>query len=586
MPNMNAQVILQPDLRQEDNLNIKPINTQTLKNALGAYACYEKHSWNPFHLLRKRKLNNSNIAYKLAEILSKDSLSDEEIIKIANSIKGFEDRKLQEDLFSYLQEQITRHQQSFLKTEENFNKISTAFIHLMNKTYKPWWTFFLIEMPYFSLNFRELVQSSIHKINDLFKAQRPEVEKNLLRIYNNKALTNQIMRAYQANFKKKFDDKDKLEGLLNILLKQSLDKSKRELLQEIKSIIKQSGWGNVLLSAAGLTFIIHAYISNKENFNKPKKVQAQEIFSIICTIVIKSNAGKLAESFLPGAYDVADVLVSVTASNAPHNPLDTDRKLGTAIAAAAGASIGGVFGSAIPVVGTYFGMYVGTVASRTAATRFFQALESWQKAPRGNHSIIPRYSESYLSPIDNDKQHILEPLYKSYLKTERQTKSIGDQVAKWLSIYSIVKSSPELHSKDSLECIDTKMRSLQKAFHELKNNHARIRQTLYKKPRDNQRRIDSYSAETKECLAPLYNPLKQMLDEYFISIQEVKIQSNSPSETACPSTVNVISNASIFNKAIYNNEVKRSRVSSLHLASHRTEAHKVDFDGLAQHSSP
>uniref|UniRef100_UPI00260B5DEF hypothetical protein n=1 Tax=uncultured Legionella sp. TaxID=210934 RepID=UPI00260B5DEF len=196
--------------------------------------------------------------------------------------------------------------------------------------------------------------------------------------------------------------------------------------------------------------------------------------------------------------------------------LHTDQTISRAVASVAGGTIGGVVGGAvIPFIGTYIGAYVGAVVSKTAATRFYQGLDTWQKAPRGAESIIPRYSRSYFALIDNDAKNILEPLYNNYLETEKKSKVIGDELAKWLCIYTLVQSSGDKTSEEHLEIINEEINRIEQEFIKLKTSHSRISMSLYSKKPDNPARVVEYRTKVKECLKLLHHPISSMLDEYF-----------------------------------------------------------------------
>ncbi|RUR07805.1 hypothetical protein [Legionella sp. km772] len=494
------------------------ISTEQCINHLQRYATTEKRSWNPFTLFRKRKLKNHSVASDIATILEKTSLSDKELLSIAKAIKSFEDEQLQQDLLSFLYRKINIDQQDFITKRQNIQRINELLQDILNKKYRPWWTLFLIEMPYYSYSFRSNLMWLIENISHLFTKRREEVKQNLLDEYSNEEVVNQFITEYQNLSHSQDTEKEtELSKLIDISLDQTIDHTRAELIKEIKkSLIDNIPFGKVLISATVLSSIINSYLSQQENQTKARAVQAQEILYIIGKIFLKANASQLVKPFIPGVSEIVDAVVSIVVSKPSLNPLHTDQKIGTAIASATGGTVGGAIGTMIPLIGTYLGAYVGAVVSKTAATRFYQVLEAWQKAPNGPGSIIPRYPRSFLALIDNDAKNILEPLYKNYLETERKSKKLGDEIAKWLCIYTLVQNSSDKDSEEYLEIIKEEMNRLKSEFMSLKNIHGSTALFLYDKQPDNPARVKEYISKVKVCLQPLHQPIIGILNAYFL----------------------------------------------------------------------
>ncbi len=494
-------------------MTLNLISTEQCINKLQNYATRKVFSWNPFNLFN-RKLRNHNTANDIAKLLNQATLSDTDLLKIASSIHRFEDSKLQHDLLCFLHTKINDSQKSFVTKRENVNQINQILQDLLKKRYSPWWTLFLIEIPYYSYSFRNNLRSLLGNINYLFTTRRTETKQQLINAYSNEEIINQIISTYDTSAKKIESEKE-LTKVLEITLDQTIDHTQRQLLKEILKITKTLPFGQLLISTAVLSSVISSYLSQKANKNKSIQEQAQDILYIISKILLKTNATEIVKSFIPGVSEVVEAVISVGGSKSAPNPLHTDQKIGKAIASAAGGTLGGAIGSVVPFIGTYIGAYVGAVVSKTAATRFYQVLETWQKAPRGSESIIPRYSRSYFSLIDNDAKNILEPLYKNYVETEKKSKMLGDQLAKWLCIYTLVQSSKEKASEEYLEIINEEIKKIQQEFSDLKYNHSKISMYLYSKKPNNFARIVEYRTKIKECLKPLHTPILSMLNEYF-----------------------------------------------------------------------
>lgn len=508
-------------------MTITPISTEQCINKLQSYANTEVHSWNPFNLFRKRKLKNHTGASEIAKILEQAIPSDNDLLKIAGAIDSFEDSELQHDLLSFLYSNINNSSKPFFATRKNIVQINQILDDLVEKQYRPWWTLFLIDVPYYSYTFRTNLDWFITTISNLFTSRREEIKHHLINVYSNDEIANQIISEYNRVGKPDGDQQSELNKILDISLEQTTDHTQRELIKEIKKfVLTDLPFGQVLISVTGLTSIIVSYLSKEENKTKPKNEQAQEIIYIIGKVFLKVNAAQLVKSLVPGVPEVIEAVVSVVTSESSRNPLHTDRKIGRAFASVAGGAVGGAIGTIIPVIGTSIGAYIGAVLSKTAATRFYQVLEAWQTAPKGPKSIIPRYPRSFFALFDNDASDILEPIYARYLETENESKKLGDEIAKWLSIYStLLQNSGGSISDEHLEIIDEEMKRLRFEFIKLKDSHSIIVQTLYKAQSDNPARVKEYIAKVKVCLNPLHKPIIGMLNEYF-----------SPFITARPAT--------------------------------------------------
>ena len=355
----------------------------------------------------------------------------------------------------------------------------------------------------------------IGNISSLFTTRRAETKQHLINFYSNEEIVAQIISDPRSSHSKASDEEKELSKILDLTLDQTIDHSRRQLIKEIQRNLKDIPFGQVLISAAVLSSILTSYLTQKENQIKPKQEQAQEILYIIGKIFLKTNATQIIKSFIPGVSELVEAVVSVATAKSSLNPLHTDQKIGKAVASVAGGAIGGVIGTAVPIIGTYIGTYVGAVVSKTAATRFYQVLEAWQKAPRGSKSIIPQYSRSYFTLIDNDAKNILDPLYHNYLATEYKSKMLGDEIAKWLCINTLLQNSNDKISEECLEIINEEMNRLNQEFINLKNNHGRISLVLSSKTSNNSARVIDYKTEIKECLLPLHQPIISMLNEYF-----------------------------------------------------------------------
>jgi hypothetical protein len=508
-------------------MTLTPITTEQCINKLQGYANTKVRSWNPFNLFRKSKLKNHKVASELAKILDQAIISDNDLLNLANCIEDFEDAELQHDLLCYLYSTINEGQKSFISKRKNINQISDILQNLIDKQYRPWWTLCLIKLPYYSNDFRNNLMVFIGTISDLFTNRRTEITEHLINVYSNDAIANQIISEYHTLGNPDTDTQDELNKILEISLDQSVDRTQKELIKEIKrNIITNLPFGKVLISTAGLSAIISSYLLKKENQTKPKTEQAQEIIYIIGKVFLKINAAQIIKSIIPGVGEIVRAVVSVVVSRSSPNPLHTDRQIGTAFASVAGGTVGGALGTIIPVIGTTIGAYIGAVISKTAATRFYQVLEAWQRAPKGPRSIIPRYPSSFIAFIDNDAQNILAPLYKHYLETEKKLKELGEEIAKWLCIYNtLVQDFGGSILDEHLEIVNEEMKRLQFEFTKLKDSHSRGAQSLYKMEPDNPARLKDYVATVKICLKPLQQPIIGMLNEYF-----------SPTKVASPKT--------------------------------------------------
>lgn len=347
------------------------------------YANTEVRSWNPFNLFRKNKLKNHQIASELIGILQQKIISDSDILKVGGAIDDFEDSELQHDLLCLLYGHINDSQNLFLAKRKNIPQINAILEHLINKRYRPWWAFYLIELPYFSTDFRNNLRSIIDTINELFNRRRIKTTQHLINDYANDEIANQIISQYHNTGNPGSDKQDELSKILDISLKQSMNHTQEELIKEIKKfVIENVPFGKELISTAGLTAIISSYLSKEENKNKPVTEKAREIIYIINKVMLKSNAKQVIKTIMPGVGDIAEAVVSVVVSESSPNPLHVDRQIGTAVVSVAGGAVGGALGSLIPVVGTSIGAYTGAVLSKTVAARFYQALEAWRKSSK------------------------------------------------------------------------------------------------------------------------------------------------------------------------------------------------------------
>lgn len=504
------------------NKTLKLISTEQCIKELEDYANTKVRSWNPFKGFKKRKLEHYNSAAEIAKVLGKALISKTELLNMVSAIDKFENPMLQHTLLCFLYTQTNDSPNIFLSQRDNLNQINQGLDYLINKQYRPWWTLFLIKLPYYSSSFRDNLKWLKGNINDLFTTRRTEIKHNLITVYSNEEIVNQIISEYHlANTPKEFAQRKELTKILDLALAQTKDYAQGELVTEIKELVKGLPFGKVLISTAGLSLIINSYLSKNENQIKPKKEQAQEILYIIGRIYLKSNATYLVKSAIPGFNDVVEAVVSVLVSKSALNPLHTDQKIGTALASTAGGALGGALGTVLPFIGTYIGAYVGAVVSKTAAAQFYNVLEAWQKAPRGPTSIVPHYTKSFLALVDKDAKNILDPLYKLYMETENKSKLLGEEIAKWLCIYTVVQNSLEKHSEEYLEIINEEIRRLKQEFTNLKNSHSKVAITLYVKKPGNSARVDKYKAEIKECLQQLHQPIKGMLNEYFSPTSKV-----------------------------------------------------------------
>jgi hypothetical protein len=498
-------------------MTIKPLSTEQCIKKLQSYAKTEVRSWNPFNLFRKRKLKNHTVASELAKILQQTTPSDNDLLKIAGAIDGFEDSNLQHDLLCFLYSNINKGAKPFVAKRKNIGPINKILDDLANKKYRPWWAFFLIELPYYSNSFITNLNWLITTISNLFTNRRKEIKEHLINVYSNDEIANQIISEYNSVGNAEADPQSELNKILELSLEQTADHTQRELIKEIKKIVLTDlPFGQVLISVTGLSSIIVSYLSKEENLTKPKQEQAQEIIYIISKVFLKVNATQLIKSVVPGVPEVIEAVLSVITSESSRNPLHADRKIGRAFASVAGGTVGGAIGTMIPGVGTSIGAYIGAVLSKTAATRFYQVLETWQTAPKGPKSIIPLYPRSFFTVFDNDASNILEPIYVRYLETESESKRLGDEIAKWLSIYNtLLQNSGGSILDEHLEIINEEMKKLQIEFIQLKNSHSAIVQQLYKAQPDNPARVIDYIANVKVCLNPLHKPIAGMLNEYF-----------------------------------------------------------------------
>lgn len=498
-------------------MTITPISKEHCISQLNLYSKAEVRSWNPFKLFKKRKLKNHQLASDMANKLQADIISDSDLLKIASNIDQLEDTKLQHNILCFLFSNIIDDTKSFVTKRQNVIQLDKILNDLRRKQYYPWWTLFLIPQPYYSNGFRDNLKWLTGTIRNLFQIRREKTTKDLVNIYLDDAIANQIISEYHTYIKPSEDtEQDEIDKILDISLKESKERTQKELIKEMKSIVKNLPFGKMLISTAGFSFIVATYLSKPNNKIKPLKDQAQEIVGIIANVVLKKGVGTFTKLILPGVSDVAKAVFSVTVSQSPANPLKNDRKIGAGLANSAGAGLGAAVGNVIiPGVGLYYGGFLGAMLSNIAVTRFYDALESWQKAPIGPESIVPYYTSSWFALIDNDAENILEPVYRNYLQTELESKKLGNKIAKWLCIYTGLQASGKIISEEQLEIIHEKITELSDKFVELKNCHARILIPLYVKKRDNPQRVREYQDKTKQCLNRFHNPIVGMLDSYF-----------------------------------------------------------------------
>lgn len=497
---------------------ISPISKEQCINKLKTYANTEVRSWNPFKLFRKENLKNHTVAIEIAKSLQQGLLSDNDFIKIASAIDSFEDPELQHDLLGFLYSNINNDPKPFVATRKNIEQIKPILGDLVDKKYRPWWALFLIERPYYSDTFRTDLNWFTKKIGTLFTDRRNKTKKHLLNAYSNDQIAQQIINEYNKSDNPEDNQQNELTAILEITLDQTENQTKRALIKEIKKIVLNNLYfGQLLISVTGLSSIITSYLLKEENKNKSTEEQAQEIVCIIGKVFLQVNAGQLIKSVAPGFTEIAEAVASVVTSQSPQNPLHTDRKFGLAFAGVAGGTVGGAIGTMVPVVGTTIGAYFGAILSKTAATKFYQVLEAWQQAPE-NGSIIPRYPRSYFTLVDNDASNILEPVYTRYLNAEKELKNLGDEIAKWFSIYITVLQHPnEPISGEHLEIINEEMKRLQSRFIELQNNHHMLLEAFNRLKPDNSARVTEYMAKIKVCLEPLHTSIAGMFGEYSIA---------------------------------------------------------------------
>jgi hypothetical protein len=510
-------------------MTITPISKEHCISQLNLYSKAEVRSWNPFILFKKRKLKNHQLASDMANILQADSISDADLLKIASSIDQLEDTKLQHNILCYLYSNIIDDTKTFATKRQNIVHLDNILNDLRRKQYYPWWTLFLIPQPYYSNKFRDNLKWLTGTIRNLFQIRREKTTTELVNNYLNEATANQIISEYHTYIKPSEDtEQDELDKILDISFKESKERTQKELIKEMKSIVKNLPFGTVLISTAGLSFIIASYLSKPNNKIKPLKDQAQEIVGIITNVVLKKGVGTFTKLILPGVSDVAKAVFSVTVSQSPANPLKNDRKIGAGLANSAGAGLGAAVGNAIvPGFGLYYGGFFGAILSNIAVTRFYDALESWQKAPIGPESIVPHYTSSWFALIDNDAKNILKPVYLTYLQTELESKRLGNEIAKWLCIYTGLQESGKIVSDEQLEIVHEHLTELKDQFVELKNSHARNLIPLYLKRRDNDLRIKEYQDKTKQCLNRFHKPILGMLDSYFPDLTKSNYDSSS-----------------------------------------------------------
>ncbi|WP_298627966.1 hypothetical protein, partial [uncultured Legionella sp.] len=300
-------------------MTLKFISTVQCINKLHDYGTTEVYSWNPFNLFR-RKLRNHSTANDLAKLLKQETLSDADLLKIASTIHKFENSELQYDLLCFLHTKINGNQNSFVAKKENTNQINQILQDLLRKRYSPWWTLFLIEIPYYSYSFRDNLKLMIGNINYLFTARRAETKQHLISVYSNEEIVNQIISTYHTSTTKESESEEELAKVLETTLEQTIDHTQRQLIKEILKGAKQLPFGQLLISTAVLSSVITSYLSQKENTAKPKQEQAQDILYIIGKILLRSNASHIVKSFIPGAGEVAEAVISVSASKSPSNP--------------------------------------------------------------------------------------------------------------------------------------------------------------------------------------------------------------------------------------------------------------------------
>lgn len=107
------------------------------------------------------------------------------------------------------------------------------------------------------------------------------------------------------------------------------------------------------------------------------------------------------------------------------------------------------------------------------------------------------------------------------METEKKSKQLGEEIAKWLGIYNILlQNSGGSILEEHLEIINEEMRRLQSQFTKLKDSHSADVHDLYRLQPDNQKRVTDYIAAVKQCLQPIHQPIIGMLNDYFSPVIE------------------------------------------------------------------
>lgn len=502
--------------------------------------------WDVFNLFKK----NTTVANQVAQVLSKQHTSDDDLLKLARAIDKLEDDNLQHDLLCFLHSTVNVGSKPFVAKRQNITQVNTILTVLVNKTYRPWWTFFLIELPFYSDAFRSNVKFFITNISDLFKTRRKITTQSLINLPPYDEKTSEIN--YRMTGAQDATQQSELERIFKISLEQTQDHARRELIQEIKKmVLTEVPFGGVVLTVTGLSQIIVSYLSKEENKNKSREEQAKEIIHTISKALLKINAKQVVTSVVPIIPDIAEAAVSIMTSESSRNPLDTDRKIGTAFAGLVGGAVGGTIGTIIPIGGTAFGACVGTVVCKTAVARGYQLVEAWQTAPHSPESIIPHYSSSLLSYAfaDNDAKNVLSPAYELYKKTEEGLNRLRTKTETWLSVTKeVLQNFSESFSEEHLEIINEEMNRLRRALSNLTENHSRTLESLSNEKIDNPSRVNDYMEKLQTSLTTLREPIDDMIREYSLlakpttSFESYSMMLNQLPANVTPPVVMIIDN--------------------------------------------
>jgi hypothetical protein len=500
---------------------------------LNSYASKEVYLWNPFKFFKKRKLKNYEVGYELATLLNKPVLTQDDILKIVTHIDNFEDATLQQDLIYLLNHMFCKDESLQLSKRHINEEIKHHLRLLVDKKYKPWWTFYLIEIDYFSYSFRLKINDLITIINNSFESRRHKKRHYLINLCSNDKQVD--LTLYQPKTEKITATDIKLHDVLNAYFVKINDYATKKLIEEIQKLLLQKiPFGNVLVSVAAFSSIFNSYLSNPANKNKPATIQAQEVMFIVCRTLLQMSITQVIKSFVPIAGDFITATIMVLSSESSINPLESEKKISGALASVAGGIIGGALGSGLPIVGTTLGTSAGVMLSRAAVNNCYQTIEKWQTAPRNPEiSIIPSYLYSYLAFVDNDGKQILSPLKSTYIETESNLKKLGNKIARWLCIFILLLEDDTNNLDEYLEIIDEEISELKAKFNQLKNNHGQKIKALYQINPDNPKRVNVYKNKVKSCLSPLQEPINNMLDKYSLEKIANQLSAANKNSTMC-----------------------------------------------------